>query len=126
MKEIMAIIRPKKVIPTKEALEELGFPSITAVSVIGRGKQRGIAAELGIEIRPQVINSGKAAGRTLMEYIPKRLFTIIVPDEEVELIVDTIIKTNQTGEIGDGKIFVCPVEDALRIRTDETGVDAIK
>ena len=52
MKEIIAIIRPKKVVPTKEALEKLGVPSVTAIPVLGRGKQRGIAAELNIDIRP--------------------------------------------------------------------------
>ncbi len=126
MKEIITIIRPKKVTATKEALESLGFPSMTAVSVLGRGKQRGIAAELGIEIRPEVLARGKMAGMKYMEYIPKRLLSIIVCNEDVDEIVKTIIKVNQTDQIGDGKIFVCPVEDAIRVRTDEQGNEAIK
>jgi len=126
MKEVMAIIRPKKVTPTKNALEKLGFPSITAVSVMGRGRQRGIAAELNIEVRPEALLSGKTAGLKYMEYIPKRLITIVVSDEDVDLIVKTIIEVNQTDQIGDGKIFVSPIDNAVRVRTDEVGDLAIK
>lgn len=126
MKEIIAIIRPKKVTATKNALEKIGFPSITAVSVMGRGKQRGLAAELNIDVRPDALLSGEKAGLKYMEYIPKRLVTIVVCDEEVDLIVRTIIEINKTDQIGDGKIFVCPLDDAVRVRTDETGEKAIK
>ncbi|MFA9377673.1 MAG: P-II family nitrogen regulator [Lachnotalea sp.] len=126
MKEIIAIIRPKKVTATKNALEKLGFPSITAISVMGRGKQRGIAAELNIDVRPEALLSGEKAGLKYMEYIPKRLVTIVVCDEDVDLIVKTIIEVNKTDQIGDGKIFVCPLDDAVRVRTDETGEKAIK
>ncbi|HWQ49858.1 MAG TPA: P-II family nitrogen regulator [Methanosarcina sp.] len=125
MKEIIAIIRPKKVVPTKEALEELGVPSLTAIPVLGRGKQKGIASELNIDIRPEVLVQGIKAGRQYMEYIPKRLFSIIVRDEDVDTIVETIIKVNQSAEIGDGRIFICPVNDAIRVRTDEQGNSAI-
>lgn len=124
MKEIIAIIRPKKVVPTKEALEELGVPSLTAVPVLGRGKQKGIASELNIDIPPEVLAQGIKAGRH-MEYIPKRLFSIIVRDEDVYTIVETIMKVNQTAEIGDGRIFICPVDDAIRVRTDEQGDSAL-
>lgn len=126
MKEIIAIIRPKKVTPTKSALEKLGFPSITAIPVMGRGRQRGIAAELNIDVRPEALLSGEKAGLKYMEYIPKRLVIIVVCDEEVDLIVKTIIEVNKTDQIGDGKIFVCPLDDAVRVRTDETGEKAIK
>ncbi len=126
MNEIIAIIRPKKVTATKEALESIGFPSMTAISVLGRGKQRGIAAELGIDIRPEVIERGKLAGRKYMEYIPKRLLSIVACEEDTDIIVKTIIGVNQTGQIGDGKIFVYPIEDAIRVRTDEQGKKAIK
>ncbi len=125
MKEIIAIIRPKKVTPTKDALEKLGFPSITAVTVMGRGRQRGIAAELNIDVRPETLLSGKQAGLKFMEYIPKRLVTIVVRDEDVDIIVKTIIEINQTLQIGDGKIFICPIDDVVRVRTDETGESAI-
>jgi nitrogen regulatory protein PII 2 len=60
-----------------------------------------------------------------MKYIPKRYFNIIVSDEDVKTVVDTIIKVNQTAQIGDGKIFVLPVENAVRIRTSETGDSAL-
>ncbi len=126
MNEIVAIIRPKKVTATKEALESLGFPSMTAISVLGRGKQKGIAAELGIDVRPKVIEQGKTAGRKYMEYIPKRLLIIVACEEDTDIIVKTIIRVNQSGQIGDGKIFVCPIEDAITVRTDEQGDKAIK
>jgi nitrogen regulatory protein PII 2 len=125
MKEIIAIIRPKKVVPTKEALEKLGVPSLTAIPVLGRGKQKGIATELNIDIRPEVLVQGVKNGRQYMEYIPKRLFSIIVRNEDVDTIVETIIKINQTFEIGDGRIFICPVDDAIRVRTDEQGDSAV-
>lgn len=124
MKEIIAIIRPKKVIPTKEALEKLGVPSLTALPVFGRGKQKGIAIELEIDIRPEILDQSIKAGRR-MEYIPKRLFSIVARNEDVDTIVETIIKVNQTGEIGDGRIFICPVDDAIRVRTDEQGDSAL-
>lgn len=126
MKEIIAIIRPKKVVPTKKALEALGLPSITATSVLGRGKQRGIAGELDIEIRPGSIRQGILEGKGDMEYIPKRLLYVVACDQDVDKIVKSIIETNQTAQIGDGKIFICPVDDAIRVQTDERGDIAIK
>ncbi len=120
MKEIIAIIRPKKVRATKDALEALGFPSFMAMSVLGRGHQRGIAAEISCELPPEV--QGRSGG---MKYIPKRLLSIVVPDADETQVVDAIIKVNQTAQIGDGKIFVCPVEEAMRVRTDERGDVAI-
>ncbi len=125
MKEIIAIIRPKKIVPTKEALDKLGVPSVTATSVLGRGKQRGIAAELDIDISPDVLDQGLMAGMKYMEYIPKRLLSIIIRNEDVDTIVETIIKVNQTGEIGDGRIFICPIDNAIRVRTDEQGDSAV-
>ena len=125
MKEIIAIIRPKKVTHTKLALEKLGFPSITAVQVVGRGKQQGIASELDIEIRPSALVRSKTAGLKYMEYIPKRMLSIVVCNEDVDTVVKAIIEVNQTDQIGDGKVFVCPVDDAVRVRTDEQGDDAI-
>jgi nitrogen regulatory protein PII 2 len=125
MKEIIAIIRPKKVGPTKEALAKLDVPSVTAVSVLGRGRQRGMAGELDIEIRPEVVTQGISAGLKYMQYIPKRLLSVVVCDEDVDTLVETIIQVNQTSQIGDGKIFICPVDDAIRIRTDEKGDQAI-
>ena len=122
MKEIIAIIRPKKVSKTKLALEEAGFPSMTAVSVIGRGHQRGIAGEMNFNLPTDLLIKGRLSG---MKYIPKRMLSIFVHDEDVDLVVKTIVKINQTAVIGDGKIFVCPVEDAFRVRTDERSEDAV-
>ena len=121
MKEIVAIIRPNKVNATKDALEKLGAPSLTALSVLGRGRQKGIAEELKIEVRPSNLHVNKVA----MKFIPKRMLFIVVPDSQVDLVIETLIKTNQTGQIGDGKIFVCPVDDVMRIRTEETGDNAL-
>lgn len=122
MKEIIAIIRPKMMHKTKETLAEMGFPSITAIPVLGRGKQRGIAEEVSVAISPEVLALGKSRG---MNYIPKRQFTLVVRDEEVDTVIQAILRLNQTSNFGDGKIFVCPVDEALRIRTDETGEAAI-
>lgn len=122
MKEIITVIRPKKVNATKEILEELGIPSMTAIPVLGRGKQKGIESEVNIEYRPGVFEQSK---NTKMKYIPKRYLSIVVNDELVDKVVNAILTINKTGQFGDGKIFVCPVEDALRIRTDEIGEIAV-
>jgi nitrogen regulatory protein PII 2 len=124
MKEIYAIIRVNKVYSTKKALEEIGFPSITVFNyrVFGRGKQKGIVDEVSFAVSPEVSQLAKHGG---MKYIPKRLLYLVVDDEDIARIVDTIIQVNQTGHYGDGRIFVCPVEDALRIRTGEKGTQAL-
>ncbi len=122
MKEIIAIIRPKKVGPTRSALEELGFPSMTATAVTGRGMQRGIAGEVNMECAPELLAPNKPGG---MKYIPKRLVSIAVQNSDVDTVVKTIIEVNQTGQIGDGKIFICPLDTAVRVRTDERGESAV-
>lgn len=123
MKELIVIIRPKKMTATKEALDALGYPSMTVSAVLGRGKQRGIAGEVqltaGVEF-PAARLSGNS-----MKYIPKRLLNVVVQDEDVDLVVKAILRVNQTGQIGDGRIFICPIEDAQRIRTGEKGIRAI-
>ena len=122
MKEIIAIIRPRKMGATKKALDDLGFPCMTAVQVLGRGKQRGIAGEIDLQIRPEVLAQGKY--RT-MSYIPKRMLSVVVPDQAAQSVVEAIVATNRTGQVGDGRVFVCPVDDALRVRTEELGESAI-
>lgn len=122
MKEIIAIIRPRRMGATKEALDSLGFPCMTAVQVLGRGKQRGIAGEINVDIRPEVLAQGKYRA---MSYIPKRMLSVVVPDKDADAVVDAIVDTNRTGQVGDGRVFVCPVDDALRVRTDEHGDNAI-
>lgn len=122
MKEIIAIIRPKMVSKTRAALERVGVASFTVLPVMGRGKQRGIMGEVDIEYRPQVMAQ---RDRQVMKYIPKRYIDIIVPDEVADAVVATIGLVNRTGEHGDGRVFVCPVEKSLRVRTGEIGDDAL-
>jgi len=122
MKEIITIIRPKKVGQTKDALEKIGFVGLTASSVLGRGNQRGIAGELSCDIRPDVLSQGRQGG---MQYIPKRLLSIVVRDEDVDIVVKTITEVNQTTQIGDGKIFICPVDNAIRVSTNDEGDKAV-
>ena len=137
MKEITAIIRRDKLPETKKVLEELGYPSMTIQSVEGRGKQKGaMCAEMDSEmpdsyctaVRLKPTPSTYALEHTLPKvalFVPKRLLTIVVPDDLVTKIVKSIIKVNKTGRNGDGKIFVSPVETALRVRTGETNGEAI-
>ncbi len=137
MKEITAIIRRDKLPETKKVLEELGYPSMTIQSVEGRGKQKGaMCAEMDSElpdsyctaVRLKPTPSTYALEHTLPKialFVPKRLLTIVVPDDLVSKIVKSIIKVNKTGRNGDGKIFVSPVETALRVRTGETDGEAI-
>jgi nitrogen regulatory protein P-II 1 len=112
MKKIMAVIRPNKLQVVKEALDDIGVPSMTVTEVKGRGKQRGV-----IEIYRD--------REYCIDLLPKLELNIVVSDDEVDKIVDTIAKAAHTGEIGDGKIFVMPVEEVVRIRTGERGHDAI-
>ena len=121
MKEVIAIIRPNKMARTKDVLSSLGFPSMTANRVMGRGRQKAILNEVTFEIKEPTLLEEEGS----MRYIPKRLISLIVPDEDASLVVEAIMKVNHTGQIGDGKIFVCPVEDAIRVRTKDTGEEAI-
>ncbi|HEX7515150.1 MAG TPA: P-II family nitrogen regulator [archaeon] len=112
MKKIMAIVRPNKLQVVKEALDDIGIPSITVTEVKGRGKQRGV-----IEIYRD--------REYCIDLLPKLEINIVVSDDKLETVVETISKAARTGEIGDGKIFVMPVEEVVRIRTGERGHDAI-
>lgn len=137
MKEITAIIRRDKLPETKKALEELGYPSLTIQSVEGRGRQKGaMCAEMDSEMPESFCTAVKltptpsayALEHTLPKaalFVPKRLLTIVVPDDVVRKIVKSLIKVNQTGKAGDGKIFVSPIDSALRVRTGETDGEAI-
>jgi nitrogen regulatory protein PII 2 len=137
MKEITAIIRRDKLPETKKVLEELGYPSLTIQSVEGRGRQRGaMCAEMDSEMPDSYCTAVKltptpsayALEHTLPKvalFVPKRLLTVVVPDDVVTKIVKSLIKVNQTGKAGDGKIFVSPIDGALRVRTGETDGEAI-
>ncbi|MCR4420416.1 MAG: P-II family nitrogen regulator [Clostridia bacterium] len=120
MKEIVAIIRPSKMTATKRVLEALGFPGMTAWKVLGRGKQKGIAGEVTFAVSPEL--QRQEGG---MKYVPKRMVSVVLEDADVPLVVAAVMKVNRTGQIGDGRIFVCPVEEAVRIRTGEKGPAAL-
>ena len=119
MKEVIAIIRMNAIQKTKRAVADVGLPSVTAEKVFGRGKQKGLHLFPPANINPE---DGKGNG---MRYIPKRMLTMVVPDDNVEEIIEAIMETNRTGMIGDGRIFVCPVKEAIRVRTGERGEEAI-
>lgn len=140
MKEICAIIRRDKLPETKTALDEIGFPSVSIQSVEGRGKQKGDVAcslvdmdldgagcnSLHVKLKPTP--STYALDHTLPKvalFVPKRMLTMMVPDSAVDAVVSAILKVNSTGQYGDGKIFVCPLESAATIRTRETGDAAV-
>ena len=137
MKEITAIIRRDKLPETKKALDDLGYPSLTIQSVEGRGKQRGaMCAEMDSEmpdsyctaVKLKPTPSAYALDHTLPKlalFVPKRLLTIVVPDDAVLTVVKSIMKVNRTGRAGDGKIFVMNVDDSVRIRTGESGDAAL-
>lgn len=119
MKEIFAIIRMDMMGKTKENLANAGIISMNAHACLGRGKGfvdlsllKG--AEKGYE---EAINQLGQGGKL----IPKRVLSIILPDSKIKKAVHTIIETNQTGKSGDGKIFVMPVIDSIRVRTGESG-----
>lgn len=114
--EIIAILRPQKHIETRRALEAAGFPAYTTVSVLGRNRQGGLRFR---DQRP-----GSESGPAI-KFLPKRLFTIVVPENRLSAAVAAIRKANVTGQAGDGRIFVLGVEDAVRFNTDERGGDAV-
>jgi nitrogen regulatory protein PII 2 len=127
MKEVIAIVRPKMVAKTGKALEAVGFPAMTVIECFGRGKQKGYIdvnlPECCVDLQ-KVIEEGEKEGRRI-KYIPKRMISIVVEDADVPLVVGIIMKVNRTGNHGDGKIFVLPVDEAVRIRTGEAGVAAV-
>lgn len=123
MKEIIAILRMNMMNKTKRALADAGIPSMSAREALGRGK--GLVdfkvldgAEKGYE--EAIAQLGQSH-----RLIPKRMLLTVVPDKLVDKVVKTIIKTNQTGKAGDGKIFVMPTLDAIRIRTGESGDEVL-
>ena len=123
MKEIVAIIRMNRMNQTKQALADAGISSFTAHRVVGRGKGKVDyllmkGAEAGCEEAIAQLGPGP-------KLIPKRLLNVVVPDDLVPSVVQTIIGVNQTGHPGDGKIFVMPVLDAFRVRTGEAGAAAL-
>ena len=108
MKMVVAIIRPEKLEDVKKALEEKGFIAMTVTEVKGRGEQKGIKLQF--------------RGRTMeVDLLQKVKIEMVVKDEDVDTVIDTIVKSARTGRYGDGKIFVLPIEKSVRIRTGEVG-----
>jgi nitrogen regulatory protein P-II 1 len=112
MYKIEAIIKPTKFHEVKDALEEAGFASLTVTEVKGRGQQKGIVQQW--------------RGREYcVDLLPKTKIEIVLPEKKLDEVIDIIQKTASTGEIGDGKIFIYPVENVIRIRTGERDGDAL-
>ena len=112
MKLVIAIIKPFKLDDVREALSEIGVAGLTASEVKGFGRQKG---------HTEVYRGAEYA----VDFLPKIKLEVAVDDDLVEATIDTIIDNAKTGEIGDGKIFVRPLEQVIRIRTGETGRDAL-
>ena len=113
MKKIEAIIRPEKVNDIKQALDDLGFHGMNFAQVTGRGAQRGI------------VHQGRDGETVTVDLLPKVKVEVVVPDQAVDSVIDAIIAAARTGNIGDGKIFVTHIEEAVRVRTGERGEIAV-
>lgn len=112
MKKIEAIIRPHKLDDVREALTEAGVRGMTVSEVKGYGRQKGhTEVYRGAEYK--------------VDFLPKIKVEVVVKDSVVDATLSAIIKIARTGQVGDGKIFISPVEDVVRIRTEESGEDAL-
>ncbi len=112
MKKVEAIIKPFKLEEVKEALSNVGVKGLTVTEVKGFGRQKG-HKELyrGAEYE--------------IEFLPKVKLEVVVSENELESVIDAIVSSARTGRLGDGKVFVSPIEEVIRIRTDERGEEAI-
>lgn len=119
MKEIMAIVRINMMNQTKRALAEAGITSVTARDALGRGK--GLVDMTVLEGAEKGYEEAIAQLGQSQRLIPKRIFFVVVPNRLVSKTVKAIMKVNHTGKSGDGKIFVMPVMDSIRVRTGESG-----
>jgi nitrogen regulatory protein P-II 1 len=112
MKKIEAIIKPFKLTDVKDALQEIGIQGMTVLEVKGYGRQKG---------HTEIYRGSEYT----VDFLPKIKIEIVVSDAQLKAVIETITKTAHTGKIGDGKIFVLPLENAVRIRTNEEGENAI-
>ncbi len=119
MKEVMAIVRINMMNKTKKALAEAGVSSVTARDALGRGK--GLVDLTLLEGAERGYEEAIAQLGQSQRLVPKRIFFTVVPDRLVPKTVQTIIEVNRTGKSGDGKIFILPLGDAVRVRTGESG-----
>ncbi|MBF0227039.1 MAG: P-II family nitrogen regulator [Desulfobacterales bacterium] len=113
MKKIEAIIRPEKIDDIKKAFQEIGLKGMTTIEVKGYGRQKG---------HKEIYRGAEY----IIDFVPKLKIEVVVNSDMVEKIVEQIIKAGSTGKLGDGKIFILPVEEAIRIRTDERGKEALE
>ena len=112
MKLVVAVIKPFKLEDVKSALETFGIKGITVNEVQGYGRQRGhTEVYRGAEYK--------------VDFVPKAQLEVLVDDADAQDVVDVIVKAAQTGKIGDGKVWVVPVDTVVRVRTGETGADAL-
>lgn len=112
MKKIEAVIKPFKLDEVKEALNEIGIQGMTISEVKGYGRQKG---------HKEIYRGAEY----IVDFVPKLKIEIVLEAAMADLVVETIRKAANTGKLGDGKIFIIPVEEAIRVRTGETGKDAI-
>jgi nitrogen regulatory protein P-II 1 len=112
MKKVEAIIKPFKLDDVKEALQEVGVQGLTVTEVKGFGRQKG-HTEL------------YRGAEYVVDFLPKIKIEMVLPDDQIDAAVEAIVSAARTEKIGDGKIFVSPVDQAIRIRTGETGDDAV-
>jgi nitrogen regulatory protein P-II 1 len=112
MKKIEAIIKPHKLEEVKEALNEIGIKGMTVIEVKGYGRQKG---------HKEIYRGAEYQ----VDFMPKIKVEIVLEKEQVDKVVEVIMKSARTGKIGDGKIFIMPVEEVIRIRTGEQGTEAI-
>ena len=113
MNKIEAIVRPERMEAVKEALSDAGFVGMNIVNVTGRGVQKGI------------VHAGRGGEEYRVDMLPKSKIELVVSDATTDKAVDVIVEAARTGAIGDGKIFVMPVADAIRVRTGERGDSAL-
>jgi len=123
MKEVIAIVRINMMNQTKQALTDCGVDAFFAHEAQGRGK--GFVSPAILEGTVQGYEEAAALLGEKGKLYPKRMITAVVEDSMVGCVVETIINTNQTGMPGDGKVFVLPLSDAVRVRTGETGIKSI-
>ena len=113
MKLVKAVVRSEKLDAVKVCLNRLGYPGLTVYEVRGRGRQQGVSWKIrGNEFR--------------IDMIPKLMVEVVVDDDDVNDVVEELRKAAATGNVGDGKIFIIPVEEAVRIRTGERGPEALR
>lgn len=115
-KEIIAVIRPERWNETKRRVEQLHLHAFTQQRVLGRGRERGL----------RYLPRKGAALETAVRHLPKRMVSWIVEETQVESLIRAILEVNRTGQLGDGKIFVLPVTEVIRMRTGERGVEALR